>query len=180
MPQTKAALYAHEGCILLRTVLGKFVCTSATLASGIPLGRKGPSVQVGAGIASVLGRFLGLTSEKAKALLPVGAAALAADQHGLVGVINRSRLERELAESADKRLAALVAMLVFPHVHSDEGLELALDRMGANQIEVLPVVSRADVHELQGVVTLHDVLDSYGVSRLDQTWAYRLSEAQHR
>src|SRR5438874_5641323 len=73
--QTKAALYAQEGRILLRTVLGKFFCTSATLASGIPLGREGPSVQVGAGIASVLGRFLGLSSEKVKALLPVGAAA---------------------------------------------------------------------------------------------------------
>src|SRR5438552_3900290 len=75
VPQTKAALYAREGRILLRTVLGKFFCTSATLASGIPLGREGPSVQVGAGIASVLGRFLGLSSEKVKALLPVGAAA---------------------------------------------------------------------------------------------------------
>lgn len=75
VPQTKAALYAREGRILLRTIFGKFFCTSATLASGIPLGREGPSVQVGAGIASVLGRFLGLRAEKVKALLPVGAAA---------------------------------------------------------------------------------------------------------
>src|SRR6266496_4827555 len=55
VPQTKSALYAREGRITLRTVLGKFFCTSATLASGIPLGREGPSVQVGAGIASVFG-----------------------------------------------------------------------------------------------------------------------------
>jgi CIC family chloride channel protein len=75
VPQTKAALYARDGYISLRTVLGKFFCTSATLASGIPLGREGPSVQVGAGIASVLGRFLGLRPEKVKALIPVGAAA---------------------------------------------------------------------------------------------------------
>lgn len=75
VPQTKAALYARDGRILLRTVLGKFFCTSATLASGIPLGREGPSVQVGAGIGSVLGRFLGLRPEKVKALIPVGAAA---------------------------------------------------------------------------------------------------------
>src|ERR1700686_1333112 len=75
VPQTKAALYAREGRITLRTVLGKFFCTSATLASGIPLGREGPSVQVGAGIASVLGRRLGLSPEKVKALVPVGAAA---------------------------------------------------------------------------------------------------------
>jgi CIC family chloride channel protein len=75
VPQTKAALYARDGNISLRTVLGKFGCTAATLASGIPLGREGPSVQVGAGIGSVLGRWLGLRPEKVKALIPVGAAA---------------------------------------------------------------------------------------------------------
>jgi len=75
VPQTKAALYAREGKISLGTVIGKFFCTSATLASGIPLGREGPAVQVGAGIASVLGRWLGLRTEKVKALLPVGATA---------------------------------------------------------------------------------------------------------
>src|SRR6202140_3160024 len=75
VPQTKAALFAREGRITLRTVLGKFFCTSATLASGIPLGREGPAVQVGAGIGSVLGRLLGLRSEQVKNLIPVGAAA---------------------------------------------------------------------------------------------------------
>lgn len=75
VPQTKAALFAREGRITLRTVLGKFFCTSVTLASGIPLGREGPSVQVGAGIGSVLGRALGLSTEQTKRLVPVGAAA---------------------------------------------------------------------------------------------------------
>src|SRR5215831_2518307 len=75
VPQTKAALYARDGYISMPTVLGKFFCTSATLASGIPLGREGPAVQVGAGIASVLGRLLGLRSELVKKLIPVGAAA---------------------------------------------------------------------------------------------------------
>src|ERR1035438_4056642 len=75
VPQTKAALYAREGRITMRTVLGKFFCTSVTLASGIPLGREGPSVQVGAGIGSVLGRALGLSNEQVKKLIPGGAAA---------------------------------------------------------------------------------------------------------
>src|SRR5712692_1701192 len=75
VPQTKAALFARGGRISLATVFGKFFCTSATLACGIPLGREGPAVQVGAGIASVLGRKLGLRPEKVKALVPVGAAA---------------------------------------------------------------------------------------------------------
>jgi chloride channel protein, CIC family len=75
VPQTKAALFARQGRISLRTVLGKFFCTSATLASGIPLGREGPSVQVGAGIASILGRLFRLPNEQVKRLIPVGAAA---------------------------------------------------------------------------------------------------------
>ncbi len=75
VPQTKAALYAREGHITAATMFGKFFCTSATLASGIPLGREGPTVQVGGGIASVLGRHIGLRPEKVKALIPVAAAA---------------------------------------------------------------------------------------------------------
>ena len=75
VPQTKAALFARQGVIYARTVFGKFFCTATTLASGIPLGREGPSVQVGGGIASILGRHLGLPPEKVRALIPVGAAA---------------------------------------------------------------------------------------------------------
>jgi chloride channel protein, CIC family len=75
VPQTKAALWARGGRISFATVFGKFFCTSATLACGIPLGREGPAVQVGSGIASMLGRYLGLKPEKVKALIPVGAAA---------------------------------------------------------------------------------------------------------
>ena len=75
VPQTKAAMFARDGRISLPTVLGKFFCTSVTLGSGIPLGREGPSVQVGAGIASLLGRAVGLRPERVKSLIPVGAAA---------------------------------------------------------------------------------------------------------
>jgi CIC family chloride channel protein len=79
IPQTKAALFIRDGFISFRTVLGKFGLSSMSLASGIALGREGPSVQVGAGIASVLGRRMGLSPSSIKALVPVGAsAALAA------------------------------------------------------------------------------------------------------
>jgi len=90
---------------------------------------------------------------------------LVTDRRGVIGVINRARLERELMESADKKIGQLMDALFFPHVHADQGLELALERMGSNQLEILPVVNRADVHKLEGVVTLRDVLDAYGVSR---------------
>jgi len=89
---------------------------------------------------------------------------LVTDRRGVVGVVNLPTLERERARGAAKHLEELVAGSVFPHVHADQGLDLALERMGANQIEILPVVSRADVHKLEGIVTLHDVLDSYGLN----------------
>ncbi len=83
-------------------------------------------------------------------------------------MINLARLERALAEDADKKVGELVDALVFPHVHLDQGLDLALERMGANRVEILPVVNRADVHKLEGIVTLQDVLDAYGVNRADR------------
>ncbi|HTR27324.1 MAG TPA: chloride channel protein [Terriglobales bacterium] len=93
---------------------------------------------------------------------------LVMDSRGVVGVINRTRLQEALADGEDKKICDLVDLLVFPHVHSDQGLDLALERMGANQLDVLPVVSRADIHKLLGVVTLPDVLASYGVARPDR------------
>jgi CIC family chloride channel protein len=95
---------------------------------------------------------------------------LVTDREGLVGVINLSMLAREVAEGSDRqKLGELVGELVFPHVHPDQGLDLALERMGASQLDILPVVSRADVHKLEGIVTLRDVLGAYGVSLSDRT-----------
>src|SRR5579871_4708525 len=79
IPQTKAALFLRDGFIKFRTVVGKFSCCTISLASGIALGREGPSVQVGAGLASVLGRRVGLGRSSLRQLIPIGAsAALAA------------------------------------------------------------------------------------------------------
>jgi chloride channel protein, CIC family len=79
IPQTKFALFVNDGRISFRTVVGKFICCSTSLASGIALGREGPSAHIGAGLASVIGRGLGLSQERVKALVPVGcSAALAA------------------------------------------------------------------------------------------------------
>jgi CIC family chloride channel protein len=75
IPQTRAAVFIHDGRISLRSVVGKFICCSTSLASGIALGREGPSVYIGSGIASVIARRLGLSKEKVKWLVPVGGAA---------------------------------------------------------------------------------------------------------
>jgi CIC family chloride channel protein len=85
---------------------------------------------------------------------------------GVVGVMDVAKLQ---TEPADKKLSELVGARVFPHVHSDQGLDLALDRMGTNHIDLLPVVSRANVHQLEGVVILRDVLAEYGVGGPDRS-----------
>src|SRR5580658_11043974 len=39
IPQTKFAIFINDGYIAMRTVFGKFICCSISLASGIALGR---------------------------------------------------------------------------------------------------------------------------------------------
>ena len=72
IPQTRVALLLKGGFISLRTVAGKFICSSISLGSGVALGREGPSVHIGAGIASFAGRRLGLSQEHVRSLIPVG------------------------------------------------------------------------------------------------------------
>ncbi len=75
IPQTKAALVAKDGRIPFRVPFGKYLCGVLTLGSGIPLGREGPSAQIGAGIASSVGEALHLDTEQRRQLVPVGTAA---------------------------------------------------------------------------------------------------------
>ena len=73
--QTKAALYIFNGFIPFRTAIGKFICSAIAIGSGQSLGPEDPSLQIGAGIASALGRQLEISREKLRLMAPVGAAA---------------------------------------------------------------------------------------------------------
>jgi CIC family chloride channel protein len=87
------------------------------------------------------------------------------DERGVIGVISLQSLRRANSDgSADKPLSELVDPTDFPHVHPDHSLHVALDRLGASQLDLLPVVNRGNVHQLEGVVTLQDVLALYGVA----------------
>ena len=79
VPQTKAAFHLENGAIPARVPIGKFVMGVLCVGSGHSMGREGPSVQIGAGIASVIGRWLRLPPARVRELVPVGVAgALAA------------------------------------------------------------------------------------------------------
>jgi CIC family chloride channel protein len=73
--QTKAALYIYNGYIPFRTVIGKFVTAALAIGSGQSLGPEDPSLQIGASLASALGRGLELSRERLRLIAPVGAAA---------------------------------------------------------------------------------------------------------
>jgi CBS domain-containing protein len=87
------------------------------------------------------------------------------DETGVIGVVSREAL-RKVADSGGgaRRLLELLDAHHFPHVHADHSLTAALDRMGAAQLDLLPVVSRANLRKLEGVITLQAVLTLYGVS----------------
>jgi chloride channel protein, CIC family len=73
--QTKAALYIYNGFIPFRTAIGKFLCAALAIGAGHSLGPEDPSLQIGASLASALGRQLQLSREKLRLMAPVGAAA---------------------------------------------------------------------------------------------------------
>ncbi|MGH9717881.1 MAG: chloride channel protein [Candidatus Acidiferrales bacterium] len=73
--QTKSAVYVSNGYIPFDTVIGKFVVCALAIGSGQSLGPEDPSLQMGAGIASKIGRYLKLSQSKIRLIAPVGAAA---------------------------------------------------------------------------------------------------------
>jgi len=93
------------------------------------------------------------------------------DERGLWGMVTASRLQQlEEEGKGEVKLSSLLDPHDFPHVHTDQSLELALERMGATGLDVLPVVSRANMREMIGVVALADVIQAYGVKSLPVEW----------
>jgi CIC family chloride channel protein len=73
--QTKAALYIYNGSIPIRTAIGKFITAALAIGSGHSLGPEDPSLQIGACLASVMGRKMHLSRDRMRLIAPVGAAA---------------------------------------------------------------------------------------------------------
>jgi len=73
--QTKAALYIYDGYIPFRTAIGKFITSALAIGAGHSLGPEDPSLQIGACIASAIGRRLRLSRERVRLIAPIGATA---------------------------------------------------------------------------------------------------------
>jgi CIC family chloride channel protein len=73
--QTKAALYIYNGYISFKTVIGKFITSALAIGCGHSLGPEDPSLQIGAGVASIVARRLNLSKQRLRLFAPIGAAA---------------------------------------------------------------------------------------------------------
>ena len=74
-PQTKTALFARDGVISLRTLLGKFFAPLALWRAAFRWDVKARPFKSAEELRRCSGRFLGLSPKNVKKLIPVGAAA---------------------------------------------------------------------------------------------------------
>ena len=100
------------------------------------------------------------------------------DEGGLLGVVTRTQLEDALNHGqADGKLADLLAPIdpevepstdQFPHVHLDQPLESAMRRMAQTNLKLLPVVGRANLRELVGIISWNDALAAFKLDHTDK------------
>ncbi len=75
IPQVKVAYELRSGLVSLRETLGKFVLCAVQLGSGASLGLEGPTVQICAGVSSLLARGARLSPLYQRRMASVGMAA---------------------------------------------------------------------------------------------------------
>ena len=75
VPQVKVAYALHAGHMPFRDAVGKFVLGIMQIGSGGSLGREGPTVQICAGISSLLARAFSLSRQSQRRMASVGVAA---------------------------------------------------------------------------------------------------------
>jgi CIC family chloride channel protein len=145
--QTKAALYINNGYISFRTVIGKFLLSALAIGSGQSLGPEDPSLQIGAGVASLISRRFGLSKEKLRIFAPIGAAA------GLAAAFNApiSAILFVIEEVIGQWSAAVLGSIVLAAVSS---VVVARSFWGAEPIFRIPAVTLRDSREFLAYAVL--------------------------
>src|ERR1700747_934301 len=145
--QTKAALYIFNGYIPFKNAVGKFICSALAIGSGQSLGPEDPSLQIGASLASALGRRLELSREKLRLLAPIGAAA------GLAAAFNApiSAVLFVIEEVIGRWSAGILGSVVLSAISSVVVVRWFL---GAEPLFRIPAVGLANPTELLAYVIL--------------------------
>jgi chloride channel protein, CIC family len=139
--QTKAALYIYNGYISFKTVIGKFVTSALAIGAGHSLGPEDPSLQIGAGVASIIARRLGLSRQRLRLFAPIGAAA------GLAAAFNApiSAILFVIEEVIGQWSAAVLGSIVLAAISS---VVVARRFWGPEPMFRIPTVTLRDNREL--------------------------------
>ena len=97
-----------------------------------------------------------------------------ADEGGLRGMVSAERLDQAIAAGQGGELLGQLVpdpgpvegltQDIFAHLHADHTLDVALRKIAETGWKVLPVVSRDNVREWKGTISLPDILAAYGVA----------------
>ncbi|MGB0122822.1 MAG: chloride channel protein, partial [Silvibacterium sp.] len=139
--QTKAALYIYNGYISFKTVIGKFITSALAIGAGHSLGPEDPSLQIGAGVASIIARKLGLSRQRLRLFAPIGAAA------GLAAAFNApiSAILFVIEEVIGQWSAAVLGSIVLSAISS---VVVARHFWGREPMFRIPIVTLRDNREL--------------------------------
>ncbi len=139
--QTKSALYIFNGFIPFRTAVGKFLTAALAIGAGHSLGPEDPSLQIGASLASALGRRMNLSRERLRLLAPVGAAA------GLAAAFNApiSAVLFVIEEVIGRWSAGILGSVVLSAISSVVVVRLFL---GSQPLFRIPPITLARPYEL--------------------------------
>jgi chloride channel protein, CIC family len=145
--QTKAALYIYNGYISFKTMIGKFITSAIAIGGGHSLGPEDPSLQIGAGVASVISRQLNLSRERLRLFAPIGAAA------GLAAAFNApiSAILFVIEEVIGKWSAAVLGSIVLAAISS---VVVMRQFWGSEPMFRIPSVTLRDPRELTAYAVL--------------------------
>ncbi|MEO6803007.1 MAG: chloride channel protein, partial [Granulicella sp.] len=145
--QTKAAMYIHNGYISFRTVCGKFLLSALAIGGGHSLGPEDPALQIGAGIASLISRKMGLSKARLRVFAPVGAAA------GLAAAFNApiSAILFVIEEVIGQWSAAVLGSIVLSAISS---VVVARWFWGSEPMFHVPAVTLRDPRELMAYAVM--------------------------
>lgn len=150
VPQLKAAYWKDLGTVPARPVWTRFLAGVLTIGGGGSLGREGPTIYMAGGVASLIGRAIGLPRQRLRQATAIGASA------GLAAAFNTplaaiAFVLEELIGDMNSRfigtvgLAAVVGALV---VHALIGPQPAfhlpaIDEPGLVAFAMLPLIAIA-------------------------------------
>lgn len=135
IPHVKAVLHGLQGFRWARVLVVKFVSGVVGIGSGFALGREGPTIQMGAAVGAMVGRWFGSTPRERRTLIAAGAgaglsAAFNAPLAGLVFVLEEA--QRDFAP-------AVFAMALLASVVADVTTRLALGQLPVFHVAVTSI-----------------------------------------